>query len=88
MARQWPTKTKDLQMARDIIEQYAKARNTQELGLFELVFNEKEKKMNFQISSWIQMLADVFAQEYGDLDGDRITRHVITQCLVGDQLIH
>lgn len=88
MNNNWPTKAQDLLIAQDIIEKYAEARNTQELGLFELVFNAKEKKMNFQLSSWIKMLAEVFMRQYGDLDGDRVTRQVITQCLVGDQVIH
>ena len=88
MNENWPTKMQDLLTAQDIIEKYAEERNTFELGLFELVVDKKEKKMNFQLSSWIRILAKVFMNQYGDLDGDRITRQVITQCLVGDQVIH
>ena len=50
MKKNWPTQEKDMIIAQLIIEQYANKTDSDSLGLFELVVDQKEKRMNFQLS--------------------------------------
>lgn len=84
----WPTKARDLQVAEQIIEQYARLHNTESLGLFELVVDREEKRMNFQLSHWVIALAEHFNSLYGAEKGDIVTRKVISSCLTNGQTIH
>lgn len=88
MRKNWPTQEKDMTIAKLIIEQYANANNRDELGLFELVVDKKEKRMNFQLSTWVVILAKQFKELYGAEQGDLVTRHVISLCLTGAETIH
>ena len=88
MRKNWPTQEKDMQLAQGIIEKYAKAQECDGLGLFELVVNQKEKRMGFQISSWVVILAQQFKSLYGAEQGDLITRQVISRCLTQGETFH
>lgn len=44
MSQNWPTRDKDLQAARVIMEEYASDRESDTLGLFEIVVDQAEKK--------------------------------------------
>nr|WP_019234798.1 hypothetical protein [Legionella anisa] len=44
MSQNWPTRDKDLQTARVIMEEYASERESDTLGLFEIVVDQAEKK--------------------------------------------
>lgn len=43
MSQNWPTRDKDLQTARVIMEEYASERESDTLGLFEIVVDQAEK---------------------------------------------
>ena len=88
MKKNWPTQEKDMIIAQLIIEQYAKANNSDALGLFELVVDQKEKRMNFQLSTWVVMIAKQFQELYGAEQGDLVTRNVISRCFTGSETIH
>ena len=88
MNRNWPTKYKDMHIAQSIIEKYAVENDHDALGLFELVLNEREKRINFQLSNWVILLAKQFHQLYGAEHGDKVTRWVISHCLIGTQTVH
>ena len=45
MSQNWPTRDKDLQAARVIMEEYASDRESDTLGLFEIVVDQAEKKI-------------------------------------------
>ena len=75
-------------MAKTIIDQYTEATGSEELGLFELVVDEKSKQMNFQLAAWVVILAKHFGTLYGSEQGDLVTRQVISRCLTGNQTIH
>lgn len=47
MSQNWPTRDKDLQAARVIMEEYASERESDTLGLFEIVVDQAEKKIEF-----------------------------------------
>ena len=88
MKKSWPTQEKDMIIAQFIIEQYANLTEADALGLFELVVDQKEKRMNFQLSTWVVMLAQQFKALYGAEQGDLVTRQVISRCLTGTETIH
>jgi hypothetical protein len=88
MNKQWPTKDKDIRIAQVIMEKFAVQQNTDALGLFELVLNSQEKRMNFRLSNWVLALAEQFNTMYGADQGDFITRQVISRCIIQGQTLH
>lgn len=88
MSESWTTREKDLQDARLIMEEYASDRNTESLGLFEIVVDQIEKRMNFCLSGWVVNLAKHFTSIYGASQGDFITRQVISGCITQGQTLH
>lgn len=88
MSDNWPTKDDDMSTAQRIIEEYAEEQNATSLGLFELVVNQEEKKMDVKLSSWVLVLADYFKSVYGPTRGDVVTRQVISYCITRGETIH
>ncbi|MBA2657923.1 MAG: hypothetical protein H0U70_13215 [Tatlockia sp.] len=88
MNNNWPTKDKDIGIAQRIMEKYAIEQNTDSLGLFEVVVNQKKKRMDFQLSSWVKMLAAHFKTVYGANKGDTVTRQVISHCITKGETLH
>ena len=88
MDNNWPTKDKDISMAQRIMEKYAIEQNTDSLGLFEVVVNQQKKRMDFQLSSWVMLLAEHFKAVYGANRGDMITRQVIRHCITKGETLH
>lgn len=88
MDKNWPTKDKDMSAAQRIMEEYAREQNTDSLGLFELVVNTEEKRMDFRLSSWVVLLAEHFKSLYGASQGDFITRQVISRYITKDETLH
>lgn len=88
MSHSWPTKEKDLQTARFIMEEYANERESNSLGLFEIVVDQNEKRMGFSLSGWVVILAKHFVSLYGPSKGDYITRQVISRCMTEGQTMH
>jgi hypothetical protein len=88
MSQIWPTREKDLQDARYIMEEYAVERESDALGLFEIVVNQTQKKMDFCLSGWVILLAKHFVNAYGREQGDMITRQVISRCITQDATVH
>lgn len=88
MNKNWPTKEKDLHIAQLIMEEYATKQQSDALGLFELVVDQAEKRMNFRLSNWVLVLAQQFKTMYGANQGDYVIRQVITRCMTQDQTLH
>ena len=88
MNKNWPTKEKDMFVAQRIMEEYATEQNTDSLGLFEVVVNTAEKRMDFRLSSWVMVLAEHFKSLYGESRGDFITRQVISHCITKGETLH
>ncbi|GGI92840.1 hypothetical protein [Legionella impletisoli] len=88
MTNNWPTKNKDMHIAQLIMEEYAKDQESNTLGLFELVVNQNEKRMNFRLANWVVAIAQHFQSLYGANQGDYVTRQVISQCITQGQTIH
>ena len=77
-----------MHLAQLIMEEFASKEQSEALGLFELVVDKKEKRMNFQLSTWVVLLAKQFKELYGAEQGDVVTRRVISRCLTGAEIIH
>jgi len=88
MSQTWPTRDKDLQTARVIMEEYATERESNSLGLFEIVVDQIEKRMNFRLSGWVVILAKHFNSMYGASQGDFVTRQVISRCIIQGETLH
>jgi hypothetical protein len=88
MIQNWPTREQDLQTARIIMEEYANERESNSLGLFEIVVDQIEKRMNFRLSGWVVILTKHFVSTYGLSQGDFITRQVISRCITQDATVH
>lgn len=88
MSQNWPTRDQDLQTARVIMEEYANERESDSLGLFEIVVDQIEKRMNFRLSGWVVILAKHFASTYGASQGDFVTRRVISRCITQGETLH
>lgn len=84
----WPTKAKDIGAAKRIMEKYANDKNADSLGLFELVVNQKQKRMDFRLSSWVKILAEHFKLIYGANQGEIVTRQVISYCFTKGETLH
>jgi hypothetical protein len=70
------------------MEEYANERESDSLGLFEIVVDPTEKRMNFCLSGWVIALVKHFNTMYGVTQGDFVTRRVITSCLTSGQTLH
>jgi hypothetical protein len=88
MTNRWPTKNKDIETAQQIMEDYATRNNLDSLGLFELVVDQEEKKMDFRLSPWVGLIASHFSKEYGEEKGDRVTRSIISNCITKEHTVH
>lgn len=88
MDQDWPTKTKDMYAARLIMEEYARDKESDVLGLLEIVVNPAEKKMDYCVSGWVIEIAKHFTAKYGADQGDFITRQVISSCIVQGHTLH
>lgn len=77
-----------MSVAQQIMEQYASEKNTESLGLFEVVVNQRKKRMDFQLSSWVMLLAEHFKSVYGAQRGDVVTRQVISRCITKGETLH
>lgn len=88
MNNNWPTKDKDMQIAQLIMEEYAKKENTDALGLFELIVDQEEKRMNFRLAEWVLTLAQQYNSMYGYTQGDYVIRQVISRCLTQGETVH
>lgn len=88
MNNNWPTKDRDMQIAQLIMEEFASDQQSDSLGLFELVVNQEEKRMNFRLSNWVMVLAQRFNSLYGAAKGDQVTRKVISRCMVQGETLH
>lgn len=88
MRQNWPTKEKDMQVARVIMEEYALRQNNANLGLLEFVVNGAQKRMDYRLSPWVLLLARHFHSVYGATQGDFITRQVISHCVTEGETLH
>ena len=88
MKDDWPTREYDIYMASCILEDYIEDSESGNLGLFELVVNQEEKRMDFRLSAWVLALAEHFREKYGPHQGDNVTRRIISHCLIEGETIH
>jgi hypothetical protein len=88
MNSDWLTKEEDMHLAREFITKYAHARDVNTVGLFEMVVDITEKRMDFCLSEWVVMLARHFMSRYGAAQGDFVTRQVVSLCITQGHVIH
>ena len=88
MKEKWLTRARDMFVAEQIMEEYARQQDNGSLGIFELFVNQEEKRMNFRLSNWVLTLAEHFKSVYGENQGEFVVRKVISRCLTNGQTLH
>jgi hypothetical protein len=86
----WPTKSKDLNLAQSFIDWYANSigRSSASIGLFEVVADIQNKKMDLKLSPWVLAMTLYFQKIYGLEQGELISRKILTLYFTQDQSIH
>ncbi len=87
MQTNWPTKEKDLESAKNIIEDYA-AMADRALGIFEVVVSDEKEAPDVHVAEWVVALTDYFEEKYGHEQGHFVTKQVISQCILHGKTIH
>jgi hypothetical protein len=88
MKQHWSTQEQDMTTAKELIEAYAIANQSDSVDLFELVVDKEKKQMGFCLSGWVLMLAQHFTKTYGPNQGDFVTRQVLSRCITQGNTVH
>ncbi len=85
----WPTKHRDLLVAKSFIEGYASyVGQTQGVGLFEVVVDIHNKTLEMKLSPWVTAMTLHFQKLYGWEKGERVSRKVLTLYFTQGHSIH
>ena len=86
----WPTKQKDLKVAKSFIDGYAQfvGRKIESVGLFEVVADIAKKSLELKLSPWVIAMTLHFQKIYGNTQGEEITRKILTLYFTQGQTIH
>jgi ABC-type proline/glycine betaine transport system substrate-binding protein len=88
MQTHWPTEEKDLEVAKNIIEEYSRSHDNPTLGIFEVVVSEDKEAPDVHLSEWVVTLTDYFEEKYGAELGDAVTKKVISRCMTLGKSVH
>lgn len=88
MQSKWLTKEKDLEAAKNIIEEYVRIHEGDTLGIFEVTVRENKEAPDVHLAEWVVNIADYFQEKYGPEQGDFVTKMVISRCLTQGNVIH
>ena len=84
----WPTKARDMKLARQMIEAYAQKQGQEMIGLFEFVLTPGRKSFDIQLSPWIIALTLQFQDIYGTEQGQWVSRKVLSLCIRQGHTLH
>lgn len=88
MSQEWLTEEKDLQVAALIIDTYSNESEDQPLGLFEMVASNKTEALDLRLANWVVALSEHFSELYGQIQGDYVTRKIVSRCLTSGETVH
>ncbi len=86
MNHKWPTKNKDMQVARNIINEYTSGEGL--VGIFEVVKKDNPAEVSIHLAEWVVILTQYFRELYGIEHGDFVMKKVLSACLINGQTIH
>ena len=86
MNQEWLTQNQDMNIAREIINQYGGDDSL--LGIFEVEMDPEGKILNVKLSEWVVVLTQYFRKRYGEDSGDSVMKRVMSLCMINDQTIH
>jgi hypothetical protein len=85
----WPTKHKDLLVAKSFIEGYASyIGQVGNVGLFEVVADIQKKTLDLKLSPWVLAMTLHFQKLYGMEQGELVARKILTLYFTQGQKIH
>lgn len=85
--QQWPTKETDLKAASAIIAKYLDLHETNSLGLFEVTPNGANEP-GVRLAEWVIEMVDYFKEQYGEEQGEWVSRLVVSKYLTMGHRIH
>ena len=88
MEKKWPTKEKDLEAAKNIIEDYVRINDGDTLGIFEVTVRDNKEVPDVHLAEWVINISDYFQDKYGPTQGDFVTKMVISRCLTQGNVVH
>ena len=89
MMKEWPTKNKDLKLAKFFIEKFALSKGEKShIGMFEMFTNLENKSIDFQLSPWVVAMTLQFQKQYGIDQGEWVARKILTLCFTQHEQIH
>ena len=88
MQTNWPTKEKDIEAAKNIIEEYVRVHDGDTFGIFEVTVREDKEVPDVRLAEWVVNLSDYFHEKYGADQGDFVTKMVISRCLTQGSIVH
>lgn len=86
MKNDWDTQEQDLTLARNIIEQHSP--DLDNVGLLKFVVNTKARSLSLELADWVSVLTKEFIEKYGLIQGNEITRKVLTRILTAGETVH
>lgn len=88
MFNDWPTKDSDLALAEKILLKHVDMNEGEPISVIDCYIDKYKERMDMQLSDWIVELTEIFTQKYGDRQGEKVTRYIVTHCLTEGQTIH
>lgn len=88
MQEDWPTAQEDLHIAHAIIQKYVELLQEGESLPMPHILLRSDSHPNYWAPDWMLELAETFSERYGLMQGDYVTRRVLTHYLLQDKTIH
>lgn len=87
MSGDWPTRDEDLNVLADVIDKHSDMNDGEPLGLFDIYVRDGER-VDIQMSDWVAEVAEALSERHGLERGTDVMKHVLSQCLIGDSILH
>lgn len=84
----WLTKEKDLEVAKNIIEEYIQSQDSRLLGVLEVVVNHEKEMPDIHLAEWVMTLTDYYQEKYGVKQGNFVVNMVIGDFMTHGNTIH
>ncbi len=88
MQEDWPTAQEDLHIANTVIKKYIDLLQDDEQLPMPHILLRSDSYPSYWAPDWMLELAEIFGDRYGLIQGDYVTRRVLTHYLLQGNTIH
>lgn len=85
--KDWETKEDDIALAKSILREHFEEAEDFEVKLEEITWMP-DSDLRVERAEWLIELEDVFCKKYGDAQGDKVTRQVVTALITNGENVH